>query len=258
VIIGSVAAIYEKGYAMELVNNFIFDVDGTLTPSRRSMNTQFSNWFEKFSSENNVFLVTGSDRDKTIEQIGSNIYNLAKRVYNCSGNDAWEKTNNVYTSNWKLPWEAEDWLRTTCRMSEFPLRTGLHIEERPGMVNFSVVGRNATMGERKLYVEFDTVDKERIRIAKEFKRLFPEIEAVVCGDTGIDIYPLGNDKSQILRDFDKKIDHINFYGDKMDVNGNDYPLKNKLSFENWSNYSYQVKDWQDTFKKLTANIKEYL
>ena len=51
-IIGSVAAIYEKGYAMELVNNFIFDVDGTLTPSRRSMNTQFSNWFEKFSTEN--------------------------------------------------------------------------------------------------------------------------------------------------------------------------------------------------------------
>ena len=87
---------------MVIVNNFVFDVDGTLTPSRRSMNTQFSNWFEKFSSENNVFLVTGSDRDKTIEQIGSNIYNLAKRVYNCSGNDAWEKENNVYSLNKKV------------------------------------------------------------------------------------------------------------------------------------------------------------
>ena len=41
------------------------------------------------------------------------------------------------------------------------------------MVNFSVVGRNATMGERKLYVEFDTKTKERIRIAEEFQNCFP-------------------------------------------------------------------------------------
>ena len=37
--------------------------------------------------------------------------------------------------------------------SSFPLRTGLHIEERSGMVNFSIVGLNATLGERKLYVQ---------------------------------------------------------------------------------------------------------
>ena len=27
--------------------------------------------------------VTGSDKEKTIEQIGEEIYSLAKRVYNC-------------------------------------------------------------------------------------------------------------------------------------------------------------------------------
>ena len=35
------------------------------------------------------------------------------------------------------------------------MRSGKHIEERPGLVNFSVVGRNATFGERKLYIEYD-------------------------------------------------------------------------------------------------------
>ena len=93
----------------------------------------------------------------------------AQRVYNCSRSDVWEGSTNVYTSDWQIPEEAEKWLRAECRLSDFPLRTGLHIEKRPGMVNFSVVGRNATMGERKMYVEYDTKSKERIRIAEQFQ-----------------------------------------------------------------------------------------
>ena len=60
---------------------FIFDVDGTLTPSRGSMNTQFKNWFESFATHNAVYYVTGSDQPKTLEQLGSQIYNLAIRAY---------------------------------------------------------------------------------------------------------------------------------------------------------------------------------
>ena len=89
------------------------------------------------------------------------------------------------------------------------------------MVNFSVVGRNATMGERKLYVEWDNENNERNSIAKKFKKQFPSIEAVVGGETGIDIYPVGADKGQILRDFNVKNDSF-FFGDRMDNDGNDY------------------------------------
>ena len=62
------------------------------------------------------------------------------------------------------------------------------------MCNFSVVGRNATLGERKLYVEHDTKMEERETIAKLFRQKFPDIEAVVGGDTGIDISSVGCDK----------------------------------------------------------------
>ena len=37
------------------------------------------------------------------------------------------------------------------------------------MINYSIVGRGATLGERKLYVSWDTENDERNRIAKEFK-----------------------------------------------------------------------------------------
>ena len=229
--------------------NFIFDVDGTLTPSRGRMDREFSQWFEHFATHNSVYLVTGSDRDKTIEQVGNQIYNLAVRVYNCSGNDVWEQGKNIYTNEWKIPEEAESWLREELALSKFPLRTGLHIEDRPGMCNFSVVGRNATLGERKLYVEHDTKVEERITIAKLFKQKFPDIEAVVGGETGIDIFPVGADKSQIIKDF-KKSDLNVFFGDRMDVDGNDYPLM----IANQDGLNYPVTGWKDTWSKLNAYL----
>ena len=231
------------------VNKFIFDVDGTLTPSRGKMDHEFRAWFNTFCLVNDVYLVTGSDKPKTVEQVGET-FNLAKTVYNCSGSDVYEKNNNVYTSDWKLPNEAEQWLLKELDNSKFPLRTGLHIENRPGMVNFSIVGRNATMGERKLYVEHDKNTEERHTIAKFFEEKFPDIQAVVGGDTGIDIYPIGSDKSQILRDFDLKNNFLYFFGDKMDMGGNDYPLKMKLLTDKWSCKTVAVEGWEDTFKHL--------
>ena len=66
------------------MNKFIFDVDGTITPSRGQIDSNFAIFFTTFCVENDVYLVTGSDKEKTIEQIGEEIYSLANRVYNCS------------------------------------------------------------------------------------------------------------------------------------------------------------------------------
>ena len=231
-----------------MVDKFIFDVDGTLTPSRQQIDMDFAVFFTDFCAEHDVYLVTGSDREKTIEQVGEEIYSLSKRSYNCSGSDVWQGNENLYTSDWQIPKEAEDWLRAECRVSEFPLRTGLHVEKRPGMVNFSVVGRNATLGERKMYVEFDTETKERIRIARDFQMLFPAIQAVVGGETGIDIFPRGKDKSQIVDDFEQN-DILHLFADRMDTDGNDYPLK-KVIIDNDLGMCYSVKDWKHTWKLL--------
>ena len=76
-------------------DKFIFDVDGTLTPSRGIIDTHFKMFFNTFCLENDVYLVTGSDKPKTIEQLGEDTYNLCKRVYNCSGGDVYEGNQNI-------------------------------------------------------------------------------------------------------------------------------------------------------------------
>ena len=68
----------------EFVNKFIFDVDGTITSSRGEIDTDFAVFFTDFVLKMMFTLVTRSDKEKTIEQIGEEIYSLAKRVYNCS------------------------------------------------------------------------------------------------------------------------------------------------------------------------------
>jgi phosphomannomutase len=128
------------------------------------------------------------------------------------------------------------------------LRTGNHIEQRSGMVNFSVVGRNANAEQRAKYVEYDTVKNERINIASAFNIMFPDLQATVGGDTGIDIAPRGADKSQILRDF-KEDDTIHFYGDAMFEGGNDLPLAYALK-DFQLGFSHQVRDWEHTWEKL--------
>ena len=48
------------------MKRFIFDVDGTLTPSRQPMDPQFKEWFLSFMEREKVWLVTGSDYPKTV------------------------------------------------------------------------------------------------------------------------------------------------------------------------------------------------
>ncbi len=53
---------------------YIFDVDGTLTLSRQKIDPEFKKFLLDFSSKNDVYLVTGSDRDKTVEQLTHELY----------------------------------------------------------------------------------------------------------------------------------------------------------------------------------------
>ena len=232
------------------VRHFVFDVDGTLTPSRGMIDPNFKTFFDMFCKTNKVYLVTGSDKPKTVEQLTERTFNLAKRSYNCSGNDVWEGDNHIRTSNWKLPADAQQWLEGELEDSGFPLRTGNHIEHRPGMVNFSVVGRNCTLAERRLYVKWDKECSERTIIANSFNARYPQLEARVGGETGLDISPRGLDKSQIVTDFGNN-DRIHFFGDAMQPGGNDYPLAAKLNH----NRCYHVKDWQDTLERLSYFIE---
>ena len=231
---------------------FIFDVDGTLTPSRQQIDPEFLLLMMFFAAKHDVYLVTGSDRDKTLEQIGVDLYNAVKRVYNCSGSDVYEQDKNVYRDEWKLPFDVERFLFDELDYSQFPMRNGNHIERRPGGVNFSILGRDedSQLG-REEYIRWDTETNEREDIVDRIKKSFPGLTVVLGGQTGIDIGPYGSDKGQILRDFSKE-DEIHFFGDMMKEGENDYPLAKAV--QEMGGYAYHVKGWEDTQSRINSSV----
>ena len=230
------------------LKKFIFDVDGTITPSRGTIDLDFASLFMKLTSTEDVYLVTGSDRQKTLEQVTPEIYNSCKRVYNCSGSDVYEADKNVYRDEWELPVEVERFLQDELDFSQFPIRNGNHIEKRPGGVNFSILGRDPDpMKGRVEYIKWNKIHSERRFIALRILDMFPDLTVALGGQTGIDIGPKGADKSQILRDFSKD-DEIHFFGDRMERGGNDYTLGEAV--KEMGGYPHPVKNWEETRTEL--------
>ena len=115
------------------------------------------------------------------------------------------------------------------------------------MLNFSVVGRNATLDQRAAYMEWDERKKERWSIALTLladKQEFGDIDVSVGGEISIDIYPRGKDKSQAV----EKVRQLHglpivFMGDRMGPNGNDYPAAKALKS---GDTACQVENWKMT------------
>ena len=235
---------------------FIFDVDGTLTPSRQPMTKEFQKFFSEWVKKNKFYLVTGSDLPKLQEQMC--YFDIeAERIFTCCGNEMWKpdpsivnvSAEQIYRKRFKPPETLMTYLGEQLRFSDYPVRAGNHIEDRGTLLNFSIVGRNCSLVQRKDYNEYDTQVGERETISKYIREQWRDLDAVIGGQISIDIYPKGRDKSQILEKIYEEINSDShtktyadtfeyvFIGDGIDNKGNDYPLAELMNTkENCSSY----------------------
>lgn len=226
--------------------NFLFDVDGTLTPARKPMIDRFRRFFGHWvvrqqTNGNKVFLVTGSDKDKTIEQVGLPLWRLVDGSYQCSGNQLYKRGRLVKESNWLMSAELRLDILNILEKSRWYGRAENNIEERVGMVNISTVGRSCDKVLRREYFEWDKRNHERVDIAEDLSKKHPQLEFSIGGEISIDIYPKGKDKSQVLSDMEGR---CFFFGDMCHTGGNDYTLA--VMCDNY----YNVNSWKQTMSIL--------
>jgi len=241
---------------------FIFDVDGTLTPSRLRMTEKFAKFFDKWSSKNKYYLVTGSDLDKTKEQLPIAYMDRAEAIFTCCGNQMWKDNESIYDNKFKPPKDLIKYLERQIEKSKYQYHCGNHIEDRGSLLNFSIVGRDCTQEQREEYYKWDSLNGERKEIARAIGFRWPELDAVIGGQISIDIYPKGNDKSQVLdiikQDRLVEPDEYIFIGDGINDGGNDYPLAKLLNMKSEQpyGYAYQTEGWEHTMKilKNTHNL----
>ena len=235
---------------------YIFDVDGTLTPSRLQMTEKFSKFFDKWSNENKYYLVTGSDLDKTKEQLPIAYIDRARAIFTCCGNQMWRDNELIYDNKFELTTKLKNTLEVVLMSNQYPHRYGNHIEDRGSMVNFSIVGRNCTQEQREEYYKWDKEKSERKKISIFLKHKFPELDAVIGGQISIDIYPKGNDKSQVLEHIERNHSKgkIIFIGDGIENGGNDYPLAHLMDNITDCDW-YQTNGWEHT-KEILESLND--
>ena len=177
------------------MRKYIFDIDGTLTPSRLPMDKGFEKFFTNWISNKNVYLVTGSDKAKTVEQIGTRVWSNVTKVYQSCGNQVWKNGKLISENDFSLTKEMENELIIFLKNTTWKEKFGNHVEQRVGLVNFSIIGRNCPQNKRTEYYNWDNTQKERLNICNRLMQLFPEIEASVGGEISIDIHKRGGNKS---------------------------------------------------------------
>lgn len=236
---------------------FMFDVDGTLTPARSLMLKEHQEQFMDWSRDKRVYLVSGSDMKKIKEQLPSAVMARCEGVYASMGNCYYEGDEPLYSKLYSPSNELIEDLEGIVESTEYEDLATDHIEYREGMINFSVVGRSATMEQRKAYSEWDAANKDREKIVAALDQYYTHLDFVIGGKISIDIFPKGHDKSQAAkhrREQDGNDIEIVFFGDRTEYPGNDHAIVAELDRtreeEGMPSEWHAVEEPADTFKIL--------
>lgn len=200
---------------------FLFDVDGVICDRGEKIDPEFAAWLKVFLKDKKFHWVTGSVKERTIEQIGQELYDMCTLSYHCLGNQLVIDGEEVLINQFTLTEEENNFLLDCVTNSNFEYRTGNHIEMRKGSVNFSIPGKNADKEVRKLYIEYDSSTNERALLVQKIETTFPKFHAYIGGDISIDICLKNCNKSQVIHTAGP---NNVFFGDRMCKFGIDVPL----------------------------------
>jgi phosphomannomutase len=233
--------------------NYLFDVDGTLTPPRAKMTDDFAFFFLDWMRNKNVYLVTGSDREKVIQQVPCSILAGCKGVFSSMANEFRSEDQLVYSNDWRpSPKLVKDLTMIRVNSDYTPKRENF-IEHRKGMINFSVAGRDSTMKQRAKYYAWDKETEERGSIVKKLRAKYKRLEFCLGGEISIDIQPKGKNKAQASKWIRKhEGGKIVFFGDRCMEGGNDYDIVEDIKKNKRDEY-FQVDNSLTTRKLLESH-----
>ncbi|XP_029166599.1 phosphomannomutase-like [Nylanderia fulva] len=239
---------------------FLFDVDGTLTPSREKITQNVREMLESIRKKVYIGFVGGSDIEKQKEQMGEDCLGFFDFGFPENGVSFYEGEvlveqerfiNVIGEERYK---EMVNFSLEYLSKIDIPVKRGTFIEYRNSMVNISPIGRSCSRDERKSFKEYDVKYRIRERMVEELKRRFDKygIHFSIGGEISIDVFPKGWDKTYCIRHVHGRgIREIYFFGDMTHQGGNDYEI-----FKDERVKGVCVAGPDDTVEKVYEKIKE--
>jgi phosphomannomutase len=240
---------------------FLFDVDGTLTPSRCKASKEIIEMLRKLRTRVKVGFVGGSNIEKQIEQIGENCLDVFDYAFPENGLSFY-KNGKLISQEKIIDYMKEDLYKKFVNFSleylskiDIPVKRGNFIEYRDSMVNISPIGRNCSSEERLAFFKLDKEQKIREKMVEALKKEFDQynMDFVIGGQISIDCFPKGWDKRYCLKHIKAEgISHVVFFGDMTQPGGNDYEI-----YKHPDVNGITVCGPEDTIKKVNAELEKY-
>lgn len=217
----------------------LFDVDGTLTQPRTSVEPEFEKFmYEKVKPRATIGIVGGSDLEKMFEQLnGQGILKHFDYVFPENGLVQIEKGVEVGKQSIqqhlgeKVLQRFINFVLRYLSELELPFKRGTFLEFRNGMMNVCPIGRQCTKEERLSFNKYDNEHHVRENMIKALRKEFADIDLTysIGGQISFDVFPHGWDKTYALRHVTKpgkNYKEIHFFGDKTEAGGNDHEIYN--------------------------------
>lgn len=221
----------------------IFDLDGTLAPSKSPMDGDMSELLARLLHAKMVAVISGGSLAQFQKQfLGSLAHatpELLKNLYlfpTCGAafyryDEPKSEWRCVYTEALSPDEKMRAGLAFTRAFRDLDYkhpeeRYGDVLEDRGTQITFSALGQRAPL---PLKAAWDPDSAKRLKIAEALKKYLPDLEVRVGGTTSIDVTRPGVDKAYGIKKMEEYLgvtkDEMLFIGDAVFPGGNDYPAK---------------------------------
>lgn len=212
----------------------IFDLDGTLTPSKQAMERETSELLNVLLQKVPVAIISGASFAQFEKQLGKEIdpdnflglYLMptnGAEIYRWEG-QFWRPLHQMTLTSLERQriYDAFDNLGFA---KDFEL-DGKVIEDRGSQITYSALGQNAEPEKKAIW---DPTHMKRKKIASDLAQFLPEMDIKIAGTTSIDITRKGiNKKTSIdwlLKHLNIPVEDVLFIGDSLFEGGNDEQVK---------------------------------
>lgn len=251
--------------AQPLPDLIAFDLDDTLAPSKSPLEPRMLAVFERLLDRTSVAVISGGNfeqfENQLVSQLGDAAEDALERLhllptcgtrYERRSSGAWQ---TVYRE--ELTPDQRDAAFVALR--EEAERLGLWeakpwgeiLEDRGSQVTFSALGQRAPVDAKHAW-DPDGTKKNTLRAAVADR--LPDLEVRSGGSTSVDITRRGIDKAYGMRKLTEQtgipLDRMLFVGDRLDPDGNDYPVK-AMGVR-----CHAVTGWEDTAHYLEQLLSE--
>ena len=216
-----------------------FDLDDTLAPSKSRIDPRIGDLLVALAERVDVAIISGGQLAQFTSQVVDRLPDATAdargrmHLLPTCGTQYYRLSDDGVVTVYKRSLTDDQKVRALAAVESEARRLGLWesdtwgdiLEDRGSQITFSALGQQAPVAEK---MAWDPTGEKKNALRAAVAALLPDLEVRSGGSTSVDITERGIDKAYGMRRLSEQtgiaLDDMLFVGDRLDPDGNDYPV----------------------------------